>query len=247
MAAVSTSLVILGCSQRKRQSSGLLPAIDRYDGPSFRVLRKRMREAPDNPPEACVLSGLFGLIQSDLLIPRYDQHLAYADQNFRKRVDKQLKRVLDDVQPDRLFVSVGSRYWPALAEPLDRELGTAKLSIANGAIGGRASQLSHWLRANDVPEIEARKYSRPGRATLLGTTVEISAAEIIRKARKAMVCDQFAAHRFETWHVVLGHDWVAPKWLVSILFNKPVSRFRTADARRVLSILGVECLYASQR
>jgi len=31
-------LLILSCSQRKRPDSGLLPAIERYDGPVFRVV-----------------------------------------------------------------------------------------------------------------------------------------------------------------------------------------------------------------
>lgn len=39
-------LLILSCSQRKRSTSNLLPAIERYDGPAFQVLRKFLREFP---------------------------------------------------------------------------------------------------------------------------------------------------------------------------------------------------------
>ena len=37
-------LLILGCADRKRDSSGLLPALDRYDGPAYRVIRNFLRE-----------------------------------------------------------------------------------------------------------------------------------------------------------------------------------------------------------
>ena len=33
-------LLLISCSQRKREDEGLLPAIDRYDGPAYRCLRK---------------------------------------------------------------------------------------------------------------------------------------------------------------------------------------------------------------
>ena len=37
-------LLILGCADRKRDSSGLLPALDRYDGPAYRMIRNFLRE-----------------------------------------------------------------------------------------------------------------------------------------------------------------------------------------------------------
>src|SRR5262245_4306372 len=39
-----TYLLIMACSQRKRSEPNLLPAIERYDGVHFRVLRKAQRE-----------------------------------------------------------------------------------------------------------------------------------------------------------------------------------------------------------
>jgi hypothetical protein len=37
-------LLIVSCSQRKRPDPGLLPALDRYDGGHFRILREAQRE-----------------------------------------------------------------------------------------------------------------------------------------------------------------------------------------------------------
>jgi hypothetical protein len=244
---VSSSLVILGCSQRKKRTSRLIAAIDRYDGPAFQVLRKHTREAPETPLDTCILSGRFGLIPGELLIPRYDRRLANTDHSaLRAQVERQLKITLDDLQPERLFVSVGSQYWPLLEEPLSREVPPARLVVAAGGIGGRASQLAHWLRLGKGEADESTPEQVPGEAVLLGTTVRLSRAEVLREARKALLADPAAARRFETWYVPVGRERVAPKWLVRILFNKPVARFRTADARRVLSLLGVDCLYANR-
>jgi len=78
----------------------------------------------------------------------------------------------------------------------------------------------------------------------LGTAVHFTRAEVLRRARRELTRDPVGARRFETWYVPVGRHRVAPKWLVSLLFDKPVSRFRTADARRVLLQLGIETKYA---
>jgi|SRR5215210_261396 len=42
-------MLILACSQRKRLDKKLLPAVERYDGAAFRVLRRFLRENQLNP------------------------------------------------------------------------------------------------------------------------------------------------------------------------------------------------------
>jgi hypothetical protein len=39
-------MLILACSRRKRPDEGLLPAIEPYDGPAFRMVRRFLREMP---------------------------------------------------------------------------------------------------------------------------------------------------------------------------------------------------------
>ena len=247
MMTISRSLVILGCSQRKKRTSRLIAAIERYDGPAFRVLRKHNREISEPLPDTYILSGRFGLISGEFLIPRYERRIEKTDHvTLRVQVEKQLKQTLDDFQPERLFISVGSQYWPLLEAPLARDVAPEKLVVATGGIGGRASQLAHWLRAGEAKNAGATLVSAPGEAVLLGTTVRLSQAEVLHEARKALLTAPAAARRFETWYVAVGEERVAPKWLVSVLFDKAVARFRTADARRVLSLLGVNCIYASR-
>ena len=70
-------LVILSCSQRKVQSASLMPAIERYDGPAYLVVRKWMRTIPDarRDHEFLILSAEFGLISDSLRIPYYDRRM----------------------------------------------------------------------------------------------------------------------------------------------------------------------------
>ena len=69
-------LLIVACSQRKRSDPYLLPAIERYDGGNFRVLRKAMREGywPQNM-DVLILSAKYGLINASTFIADYDQRM----------------------------------------------------------------------------------------------------------------------------------------------------------------------------
>jgi hypothetical protein len=165
-------------------------------------------------------------------------------ETLREQVDDQLQQAVQECQARRVFVSVGARYWSLLDDPIGRHAKSLRVTVATGGIGGRASQLAHWLGSVEpnVPsdEIDGGEQRT---ATLLGTTVTLSTDEVLAQAREALSQSPQGARRFETRYVQVGSERVAPKWLVSILFDQPVSRFRTADARRVLSALGVECLY----
>ena len=70
-------LLVLACSERKVTAAGLLPAVDRYDGPPFRVLRKYLREHT-GAPDILILSAKYGLIPSDQQIPYYDCRITRA-------------------------------------------------------------------------------------------------------------------------------------------------------------------------
>lgn len=66
-------LLIVMCSKRKRSAPDLLPALERYDGIFFRILRKARREGhwPDNL-DILILSAKYGLLELDTAIENYD-------------------------------------------------------------------------------------------------------------------------------------------------------------------------------
>lgn len=75
-AGQSQRLLILGCSKAKTTDEGLIPALNRYDGTAFRVLRRYLRQDPDDPPLVYILSAEFGLIPADQPIPYYDRRMS---------------------------------------------------------------------------------------------------------------------------------------------------------------------------
>lgn len=239
------SMVILGCSQRKVAEQNSIPAVARYNGPTFQVLRKHISANPARSPSIYILSGSFGLIPGAHPLPSYDHRLTSSDiPELRLKVEDQLRQALTEHRPERLFVSVGRLYWTLLEEPLLSASLLGSLTIAGGGIGGRASQLARWLRRSEEAE-EPATINVTGEAVLLGTVVRMTADEVLLKAEAALpTADPKVTNRFETWFVKLGEKRVSPKWLASVLFNKPVDRFRSSDARRVLLRLGVAITYA---
>lgn len=69
-------LLIIACSGRKRTDSGLLPAIARYDGGHFRVLRKARTDGYlSNYLDVLILSAKYGLIEACKPIANYEQRM----------------------------------------------------------------------------------------------------------------------------------------------------------------------------
>src|SRR5215475_9884935 len=89
-------LLILSCSQRKRPDRILLPALERYDGPVFRMLRKFLRScsARESHPEVYILSVRFGLIPAHQPISYYDCRMTPQQASiFQPQVLAQLRYV----------------------------------------------------------------------------------------------------------------------------------------------------------
>ncbi len=132
------SLLILSCSQRKRDDPAELPAIERYDGPTFRTLRKARREGywPHNL-EVLILSAEFGLIEAETPIPWYDRLMDRKRAiELRPPVSQALAGRLEGC---RIFVHLGSIYRLALPDLPPETI------YATGAPGQRAAQIKTWL------------------------------------------------------------------------------------------------------
>jgi hypothetical protein len=74
-ASQGTRLLVISCSERKNPNRRLMPAVERYDGPAFRVLRKYLRETDDASLRVCVLSAKYGIVRADSRVPKYDQRM----------------------------------------------------------------------------------------------------------------------------------------------------------------------------
>jgi hypothetical protein len=144
-------LLILACSATKRRDAGLLPAINRYDGPSYRTLRRFLAEHPEKRDALAVLilSAEFGLICGDTPIPNYDRRMDAARAlELRASVTAVLQGQLDRQHYGATFVSLGCDYTPALVITDDVRSRLGNLTVASGGIGARLGQFRRWLIAD---------------------------------------------------------------------------------------------------
>ena len=68
-------LLLISCSHRKTSKAGLVPAIERYDGPPFQRPTEIPREVYDPHLTVLILSAKYGLIDSGRPIRYYDCRL----------------------------------------------------------------------------------------------------------------------------------------------------------------------------
>lgn len=113
-----SSLLVLSCSQRKRPDPGLLPAIERYQGPHFQVLRKYLRTRPDQAAalDILILSARFGLLAPATPIPDYDLRMtAPRVAELQPSVRALLGQLFQRNQYQRLCLALGRDYLAAVA------------------------------------------------------------------------------------------------------------------------------------
>jgi len=111
----SPYLIIIACSRRKLFDTNLLPAIERYDGPTFRLLRRFLRDQPSAALDIYILSAKFGLIPSDYPIPNYDEKMTRdRSRQLQPLVIAKLKNILNAKPYQQLCICLGRDYFLAL-------------------------------------------------------------------------------------------------------------------------------------
>jgi hypothetical protein len=239
---MANRLLILACSQRKRSDPGLLPAIERYDGPQFQVLRKFCRELPDTRKELnlYVVSARFGLIRGSELIPAYDYKMTKGRaQTLCLQTLKKFKTIIEQGSYDELFFNLGQSYLEVLSGYENLIPSRMKVFVAQGSVGRRQGELRDWLYKYGLLQAPSAAIHQ-GEARLRGIEITLSRDEVLALARKKLNDNHQGAGNYQVWYVQVDEKRVAPKWLVSQLTGLPVSSFHSGEARRMLQQLGVE-------
>lgn len=136
-------LLILSCSKKKDTRKELLPAVERYEGPFFNILRK---SSVSDSVDVLILSAKYGLIDSKTKIECYDQLMnRKRAQELRDACVSKLKKHLEAYRYDEIFVNLGEVYLQALDGLEGYIPETTKLMLAQGRIGQRSKQLRTWL------------------------------------------------------------------------------------------------------
>jgi len=138
-------LLILACSARKRLDRSALPAIERYDGVNFRILKKLQREhAFPHDLDVLILSAKYGLLRPETPIEVYNLKMTEARAaELCARVSCDLDRHLREKKYDSIFVNLGKTYLNALA--LSRKLKQCKVQYATGGIGSKMKKMKAWI------------------------------------------------------------------------------------------------------
>lgn len=215
-------LLVLACSATKRPDDAL-PAVDRYDGPAFRTVRKYLRTDPVDAPDLWILSAEHGLIHGSTHILPYDRRMTPA------RADDLRERV----EPALDALAAGRPACLALGRLYHRAAGGAAMHATRTA-GGQGTQLAalrRWLGAAPEPMLA----TLPVRFQNLA---DVSPGAVVRLAAQRAPADPASA-RLGAYAATAGSLRVAPKWLVTQLSGVPVAQFRTADALRVLAHIGI--------
>ncbi len=144
-------VLILSCTAKKRADAGLLPALERYDGPTFRVLRSYLRDRPTDPPHVHILSAEFGLIPASHPIPYYDRPMTRGRAHeMRAPVQQSLAAALGDLtqasfDPEHLLVCLGREYREALIGYVGPVAEVIPSRCVRAGLGRRLTILRHWL------------------------------------------------------------------------------------------------------
>ena len=138
-------LLILSCSKTKKNIDRA-PAIELYDGMYYRVLRKNFNLKDNNNLDILILSGKYGLINSNDIIDYYDEVMTpKRAKELQNQVITKLKQELKNNNYDEIFITMGKTYELALGDEGKEILKKQGAIIGNGMIGERLSQLKNWL------------------------------------------------------------------------------------------------------
>jgi len=147
-------MLIMSCSAKKRTDPGMLPALERYDGVAYGVLKKAFREVAGLEERLTILivSAEFGLIPASTPIPWYERRMnAARAREMRDDVATAARTMIGDRQFGRVMIVGGKHYRAALVDGIPvLEQRAARCTCTSGGIGVQLGQLHAWLRGRPV-------------------------------------------------------------------------------------------------
>jgi len=241
-------LLLLSCSQRKKFNEGLLPAIDRYDGPAYYVLRRYLRQNSTLSVDVRILSAKYGLIPANYYLPYYDRRITKEQSHkLHHQVITELETILSSKSYTNLLICLGRDYLEAIYDYEAIIPDGLSVQVATGGIGRKLSVLYDWLYG-DLSNLETNQNLAPMKGTgrIRGVEVTLTVEQVLDIARQALTTQDERATRYQSWYVQVDDLRVAPKWLVSQITGLPVSSFHTGNAKKLLRELGIPVLLDAQ-
>jgi hypothetical protein len=230
-------LLVLACSRRKHSQVDLVPAIDRYDGPPYRMVRRYLATHRSDV-RTCIISAEYGIIGANDLVPMYDRQMTLERaRQLEPSITASIVNLVSSRPPSRVLVCAGGRYLVAFDgayKALERLCEVGTISRPPGA---QLAVLHDWLYGT-APRSYMTNHEPPLDSDLPRKD------ELLARARAALTLRKGddPANQFYGWYVELDGVRVGPKWLLSRGTGRPVSTFSTDTARRQLAKIGIEVL-----
>jgi hypothetical protein len=141
-------LLVVACSATKSNAAGEMPAIERYNGAYYQMVKGHQGELP----EIVILSAEHGFIRADTPIQDYDRMMDKARAaELLPNAHHHLGAALEHEQYDEVLIAAGKAYrdviFPAFRAL--RGVTTRHMTWVQGGIGAQRSQLKKWLSKHD--------------------------------------------------------------------------------------------------
>jgi len=244
--AVHRRLLILSCSKRKQADPSPLPAIDRYDGPRFRVLRKYLRHHADDGLDVLILSARFGIIRSERMIDDYDQIMTEdRAKELRPRVAVEFGEAFAATEgarmdPDKMLICMGTTYVSALDGVDEPTRSLLRSRVAGGSQGKQLALLKAWLNENrPPPDAQAPVAGMSGSIRFAGEWLTLSHEQAVAAIHQIVASKGETMPQPQVWCVKVDGRGVPVKWVMSHLTGVPVQSFTTGQAQAALARLGI--------
>ncbi|EPA06516.1 DUF6884 domain-containing protein [Candidatus Nitrosarchaeum limnium] len=138
-------LLVVSCSERKKIEVNRMPAIEMYDGPMFRMIRKH-KPFFYNGVDLLIVSAKYGLMKPTLQIANYDKRLSPEQiPKLQKQTLSRLEKFVSNENYKEIMFSMGKDYL-SLFDGVDNVLPPkCTVKIAKGKIGQKLHKTKNWL------------------------------------------------------------------------------------------------------
>lgn len=139
-------LLIISCSAQKVSTPETLSALDRYDGPTYRSLRKARCEGQvPEKLDVLIISAKYGLIPCQHPVDDYNQVMTpERAEALRPEIQRKLTGFMATKKGGyaQVFINLGKTYRQTLE---GFHWGSVSTLEASGGIGLKTSQMKAWL------------------------------------------------------------------------------------------------------
>jgi cytoplasmic iron level regulating protein YaaA (DUF328/UPF0246 family) len=146
---MSRAIIVAASQRRVEEPKDPIPAIDRFKGVYFRILKKYLRSGKLSNTDILIVSQDFGVVRSKDKVPyrkptnKLDFHKEFVEKA-RKANLKTLGRIFREKNYNEVYVNVGKEFYK-LIEGFE-SLASAKIIHASGpGLGPKAKHMKNWI------------------------------------------------------------------------------------------------------